>query len=121
MNLLVISGGQHPYEESTPVLTRFLIQAGHTVTVTEDPTILADSGRMSGFDALVFNTLRAGDATLAEGEQAGMRNFIRSGKGFICIHISGCVPETWQEYQEITGGGWVMGVSFHPRLTAGSR
>ena len=114
MNLLVISGGRHPYEESTPVLTRFLVQAGHTVTVTEDPTILLDEGRMGGFDALVFNTLRAGDATLAEGEQAGMRDFIRSGKGFVCIHIAGCVPETWQDYRDITGGGWVMGVSFHP-------
>ena len=114
MNLLVISGGRHPYEESTPVLTRFLIQAGHTVTVTEDAAILADEDRMGGFDALVFNTLRAGDVTLAEGEQAGMRNFISSGKGFVCIHISGCVPETWQEYRDITGGGWVMGVSFHP-------
>ena len=43
MDLLVISGGSHPYEESTPVLTRFLVQAGHTVTVTEDSAILADA------------------------------------------------------------------------------
>ena len=37
MELLVLSGGRHPYEESTPVLTRFLIQAGHTITVTTRP------------------------------------------------------------------------------------
>ena len=114
MELLVLSGGRHPYEESTPVLTRFLIEAGHTITVTQDASVLGDTDRMSGYDALVFNTLRAGEMTLADDEQAGMKDFISSGKGFVCIHISGCVPETWQEYQEITGGGWVMGTSFHP-------
>ncbi len=114
MNLLVISGGRHPYEESTPALTSFLIQAGHTITVTEDASILADSGRMDGFDALLFNTLRAGEMTLSSEEQEGVKSYIGSGKGFVCIHISGCVPDTWQEYRDITGGGWVMGVSFHP-------
>ena len=114
MELLVLSGGRHPYEESTPVLTGFLIEAGHTITVTQDASVLSDADRMSGYDALVFNTLRAGEMTMSEDEQAGMKNFISSGKGFVCIHISGCVPETWQEYQEITGGGWVMGTSFHP-------
>ena len=114
MDLLVISGGSHPYEESTPVLTRFLVQAGHTVTVTEDSAILADAGRMSDFDALVFNTMRVRDITLSEGEQAGMKDYISSGNGFVCIHISGCVPETWPEYLDITGGGWVMGESYHP-------
>jgi hypothetical protein len=29
MKLLVISGGTHPYAESTPVLMDFLTQAGH--------------------------------------------------------------------------------------------
>ena len=33
MNLLVISGGRHPYEESTPVLNDFLTSAGLQVTV----------------------------------------------------------------------------------------
>ena len=31
MKLLVISGGRHPYEESTPVLNDFLQAAGHEV------------------------------------------------------------------------------------------
>ena len=69
---------------------------------------------MSGFDALVFNTLRAGEMTLTEDERAGMKDYISAGAGFVCIHISGCVPDGWQEYREITGGGWVMGVSYHP-------
>ena len=114
MELLVLSGGRHPYEESTPVLTRFLIQAGHTITVTEDAPVLSDAERMSGYDALVFNTMRAGDDGMTREQQAGMTQFISGGKGFVCIHISGCASEDWPEYYDITGGGWLLADSFHP-------
>ena len=114
MNLLVISGGRHPYEESTPVLERFLKDAGHEATVTEDASVLADAAGTSGYDALVFNTLRAGDNHMTKAEQTGMTNFIKNGKGFVCLHISGCASDDWPEYYDITGGGWVMGKSFHP-------
>ena len=114
MNLLVVSGGRHPYEESTPILEDFLTAAGHAVTVTEDASVLADSDGMAVYDALVFNTLREGDSTLAEPEQKGLKKYVESGNGFVCIHISGCVPDSWPEYSKITGGGWKMSKSFHP-------
>ena len=119
MNLLVISGGRHPYAESTPVLESFLKGAGHSVTVTEDASVLADSSAMGGYDALVFNTRREnvadfGDWSLAKDQQDGMKAFINSGKGFVCLHISTCVANTWPEYHDITGGGWISGTSFHP-------
>ena len=114
MNLLVISGGRHPYEESTPILESFLKGAGHEVSVTEDASVLADADGLSGYDALVFNTLRAGDNGMTTAEQTGMTNFIKNGKGFVCVHISGCASEDWPQYYDITGGGWVMGKSFHP-------
>ena len=114
MKLLVLSGGRHPFEESTPVLDGFLRAAGHQVTVSEDAGVLADAGAMREYDALVFNTMREGDTTLTEAEQAGMKEFIGGGKGFVCIHISGVVPDSWPGYLDITGGGWVMTRSFHP-------
>ena len=115
MKLLVISGGgQHPFEESTPVLEGFLKGADHDVTVDWEAGVLSDADALSQYDALVFNTFRANETTLTETEQAGMKGFISGGKGFVCIHISGCVPDTWPGYREITGGGWVMGTSFHP-------
>ena len=119
MKLLVISGGRHPYHESTPILGDFLSKAGHEVTITEDPAILANAADMSGFDALVFNTRREnipdfGDLALSTAEQDGLKNFIRSGKAFICLHISTCLPKDWLAYHEITGGGWITGTSFHP-------
>ena len=114
MKLLIISGGRHPYEESTPVLEGFLKDAGHDVTVDWDANVLSDAKKMVQYDVLVFNTLRANETALTKDEQVGMTEFIRGGKGFVCIHISGCEPDTWPEYRDITGGGWVMGTSFHP-------
>jgi type 1 glutamine amidotransferase len=119
MKLLVVSGGRHPYEQSTPILEGFLRAAGHEVTVTEDASVLARAADMNAHDALVFNTRREklpdfGDLTLSRAEQDGLKAFIGSGKGFICLHIATCVPQDWSEYHEITGGGWITGTSFHP-------
>ena len=119
MKLLVISGGRHPYEESTPVLEHFLKGAGHDITVTEDSSVLANASDMNSYDALVFNTRREnvpdfGDWALSTKEQNGMKDFISSGKGFVCLHISTCLPADWPEYHDITGGGWISGTSFHP-------
>ncbi len=114
MKLLVISGGTHPYEESTPILEEFLKGAGHDITLTEDASILADSGQMSGFDALVFNTMRVGDLAMSKDQQAGMTSYIDGGKGFVCIHISGSASPDWPEFYDITGGGWIPGESYHP-------
>lgn len=119
MKLLVLSGGRHPYHESTPILGDFLSKAGHEVTITEDPSILANAADMSGYEALVFNTRREnipdfGDLALSTAEQDGLKKFISSGKGFVCLHISTCLPKAWPGYHEITGGGWVTGTSFHP-------
>ena len=119
MNLLVVSGGRHPYHESTPVLESFLKGAGHNVTVTEDASVLADASAMDDYQALVFNTRREsipdfGDWALSQAEQDGLKQYVSSGKGFVCIHIAGCAPSDWTEYHEITGGGWISGASYHP-------
>tara|TARA_B100000700_G_scaffold139758_1_gene155838 strand:+ start:10090 stop:10842 length:753 start_codon:yes stop_codon:yes gene_type:complete len=119
MKLLVLSGGRHPYEESTPILNQFLKDAGHQVTVTEDASILSDAGQMSGFDSIVFNTRRENlpdfqPLAFNDAERQGITNYISNGGGFVCIHISTCVTDTWPEYHDITGGGWITGTSFHP-------
>ena len=119
MKLLVLSGGRHPYHESTPILGDFLSKAGHELTITDDAEILTQAEHLGRYDAVVFNTRREAlpelpDLTLSTAEQDGLKNFIRSGKGFVCLHISTCLPKAWPEYHEITGGGWITGTSFHP-------
>ena len=119
MKLLVVSGGRHPYEESTPILESFLKGAGHEVTVTEDASALADSSAMGDYDVLVFNTRREnvadfGDWTLTADQMDGLKGFVGGGKGFVCIHIATCVASAWPDYHDITGGGWISGTSYHP-------
>ncbi len=114
MRILVISGGRHPYEESTPVLEKFLHEAGHEVKVSWDSEVLSKPEDMENFDVLVFNTMRVNDLALKEGEKLGVEEFIKNGKGFVCIHISGSAAYHWPEFHKITGGGWDMEKSFHP-------
>ena len=113
MNLLLLSGGSHPYAESTPVLVDFLGDAGHEVHTTEDASILV-SDDVTSFDAIVFNTRRETDLTLAKAEQVALTRFVGGGRGFVCLHISSCRPESWPDYHDLTGGGWITGTSCHP-------
>ena len=102
-----------------PVLEEFLKASGHEVSVTEDASVLTDAAAMGGYDALVFNTRREnlpdfGEWALSAAEREGLKQYVGSGKGFVCIHIAGCAPADWPEYHEITGGGWITGASYHP-------
>jgi hypothetical protein len=113
MKLFVLSGGSHPYAESTPVLSKFLREAGHQAHVTEDASELL-SDDFKTYDALVFNTRREGDLTLSADERTALTQFVGGGKGFVCLHISTCRPPAWPEYHDVIGGGWVTGESYHP-------
>ena len=112
MDVLVLSGGRHPYEETTPILADFLQAAGHQVQVTENSSVLI-SERLRGYDAVVFNTRREAELSLTREEQVELTRFI-GGKGFISLHISGCRPGSWPEYHDVFGGGWITGTSTHP-------
>lgn len=114
MNLLLLTGGKHPYEESTPVMTEFLKEAGHSVTVSESASELA--GPLDGFDAIVLNTLRQPDTEndLSGDERNGLKGYVENGGGLVSVHISAASCPDWDEMKKITGGGWVLGTSWHP-------
>ena len=114
MNLLVITGGSHPYEETTPVLTDFLTAADHSVAVSESADELA--GDLSSFDAVVLNTRRnpAADNDLTDAQRMGFKSYVDGGGGLVSIHISAATAPDWPEMKKITGGGWIEGESWHP-------
>ena len=125
MNLLIVSSSQeppasykatygkmHPHYETTPIISEFLKDDGHDVTVTLDAAVFA-SEDVKGYDAVVYNTTREGDLTLTGGERQALTRFIGGGGGFACIHYAGVRPESWPECHDVTGGGWIRGVSTH--------
>ena len=112
--LLLITGGNHPYEETTPVMNEFLAAAGHDVDVSESASEL--EGDLSGYDAIVLNTLRqaATENDLNEMQRSGFKNYVADGGGLVAVHISAASTPDWPEMKKITGGGWVLGESWHP-------
>jgi type 1 glutamine amidotransferase len=114
MKLLLITGGKHPYEETTPVLTKFLEEAGHDVTVSESASELA--GSLDGFDAIVLNTLRqpATENDLSGSQRDGLKSYVNNGGGLVSVHISAASCPDWADMKKLTGGGWVLGTSWHP-------
>ncbi|MCH8223901.1 MAG: ThuA domain-containing protein [Chloroflexi bacterium] len=115
MKLLLITGGSHPYEETTPVLSGFLSAAGHDVTVSETAEELA-SGAMGAFDTIILNTRRRDDSDndFSIPQREGLKSFVESGGGLISVHISPDSAPGWPEMKPMTGGGWVSGTSWHP-------
>jgi len=114
MNLLLITGGSHPYDETTPVLKETMEAAGHSVNLSESSEELA--GDLSGFDAIVLNTWRRpeSDNDLNDAERSGFERYVANGGALLSVHISaGSCPE-WAPMKKITGGGWITGESFHP-------
>ncbi|MDA0676860.1 MAG: ThuA domain-containing protein, partial [Chloroflexi bacterium] len=114
MKLLLITGGKHPYEETTPVLTKFLQDAGHDVTVSASASELA--GSLNGFDAIVLNTLRqpATENDLSGDQRNGLKGYVNNGGGLVSVHISAASCPDWADMKKLTGGGWVLGKSWHP-------
>ena len=115
MRLLLLTGGRHPYQETTPVLTRFLRQEGHTVLVTRSARQLA-APSLPGYNAIIFNTRRRKDSgnDLTEAQRTGLDSFVDNGGGLVSIHISPDSCPDWPQMKKITGGGWVSEVSWHP-------
>ncbi len=112
--LLLLTGGRHPYEETTPVITEFLSNAGHDLDVSESAAQL--NGDLSGYDAIVLNTLRQEmtENDLSEGERDALMGYVWTGGGLVSIHISAASCPDWSEMKKMTGGGWVLGESWHP-------
>ena len=114
MNLLLITGGRHPYDETTPVMAEFLKDAGHAVTLSEGAEEL--TGGLGGFDAIVLNTWRetASGNDWSGGQREGFKSYVEDGGGLVSVHISPASCADWPEMKKITGGGWISGESWHP-------
>ncbi len=56
MNILIITGGDHPYKETTPILNELIISQGHNTLISE--TVEELTNKNFEFDVIVMNSLR---------------------------------------------------------------
>lgn len=97
MKILVLSGSNHGFDKSAPVIAAFLSQqADMQVTVSDDKSTLA-APQLNEYDACIFGTgftrgSRQDDGTikrepdLTPAQEAGLFSFVESGKGLVGIH-----------------------------------
>ena len=62
MKILIISGGNHPYDETTPILENLLVENGHDAIISESANELNNNNFK--FDLIVMNTLRQNDTNI---------------------------------------------------------
>lgn len=97
MNVLILSGPNHRFEESAAVINGFLSgQDDLDVTLRDDKDVLTSSD-MDGFDACVFGTGFTRTVRQPEGppkrepdltpeQEEGLFSFVQGGKGLVGIH-----------------------------------
>ena len=56
MNILIITGGDHPYDETTPILNELIMSQGHNTLVSETAEEIINKD--FEFDVIVMNSLR---------------------------------------------------------------
>ena len=97
MKILVLSGSNHGFDKSAPVIAAFLSQQpAMQVTVADDKAILT-APQLNEYDVCVFGTgftrsSRQEDGTikrepdLTPAQEAGLFSFVEGGKGLVGIH-----------------------------------
>ncbi len=97
MKILVLSGSNHGFDKSAPIISDFLDAAdGVTSVLTEEASILASS-ELGDYDAVVHGSgftrgARQADGTvvmesvLSDAEEDGLFDFVAAGGGFVGVH-----------------------------------
>ena len=56
----------------------------------------------------------ATDNDFTEVQRNGLMGYVWTGGGLVSVHISAASSPDWDEMKKITGGGWILGESWHP-------
>ncbi|MCE7984151.1 MAG: ThuA domain-containing protein [Caldilinea sp. CFX5] len=97
MKILVLSGSNHGFDKSAPVIAAFLSQQPDMQVVVDDDKTILTAPQLNEYDLCVFGTgftrgSRQDDGTikrepdLTPAQEAGLFNFVESGKGLVGIH-----------------------------------
>jgi len=96
------SGYHHPdaHAVGDTAVPNYLRARGHTVTVSNDPTLFTDTG-LAPFDVIFF-FVTCGEF-MGEAGRGAFQSFIESGRGFAGIHTASITEHNWQFMHDLIG------------------
>ena len=97
MKVLILSGPNHGFEKSAPIIDQFLNAQDDLETTLDDDKNLLASPQLNEFDVCVFGTGFTRTVAQPEGppkrlpdlepeQEDGLLDFVKSGKGLVGIH-----------------------------------
>lgn len=108
----------HDFDGVMQVLLPTLHQRGSVVVRRDVEVALAEVGETTP-DLLVLNigNSPAGDAPAVV--RSGLASFLRAGGRMLALHSTSTAFAAWPEWEQLLGGRWVRGTSFHPAYGPG--
>jgi uncharacterized protein len=126
---VVLSGGPHPFHETTPRLVALLESEGLACHVVDHPDdaapLVAPPHRP---DLFVLNTLRwrmlaprytdrrAHAYTTSDTVRAAFPAYVHGGGALLALHGAPICFDDWPGWRDLVGAAWVWDVSSHPPL-----
>jgi type 1 glutamine amidotransferase len=124
---LILSGGPHPFAETTPLLEALLAGAGYDVQVVESPSKAAMTLEAADPDLWVCNTLRwrmlapKYDDTREEfayeidaDSARRIEAWVTGGGRVLALHAAPICFDNWDGWGELIGARWDWDRSWHP-------
>jgi hypothetical protein len=126
---LVLSGGPHPFAETTPVLEELLVDLLDEVVVVDEPGAAASLLVSDPPELWVANTLRWRMAQPRYEElrrqhayetepavAAAFDEWVRGGGSLLALHAAPICFDDWEGWGRLVGARWEWGRSSHPPI-----
>ncbi len=129
-NVIFTGGWAHPFERTAPVLASVLDVANIESDIGDDLDALGRALDSGAFDLLTVYACRFQmlDARYSDEQRRtyartvpievreAIAAHVARGGGVLALHTATICFDDWPGWQELLGGGWVWGRSFHPEL-----
>lgn len=127
-NLILTGGIGHPFDDAAPALRDVLAGAGIASEITTDIDAGLTALGTGGFDLVTVYALRwrmLGSEkyaphrakwafSLSPAARRSLLAHVEAGGGLLGVHTASICFDDWPEWQNLLGGAWVWGRSFHP-------
>src|SRR5688572_12550309 len=132
MRNLVLSGGPHPFDQTTPRLVRMLAEAGIASAVYDDIEQGLQVLSRDPHDLLTVHCLRwtmvqspkyaplqpTWGYSLSDAARAAIVAHLSRDGGLLGLHTAAISFDTWPAWRDYLGAAWTWGVSNHKPLGA---